>query len=283
MKSKGTEILWHYTSIQNAISILTNREIWATKNDFLNDRYDIEKPLHHFLEYIESKNYTAAFDKTIIESLKNVACENYIAAFFVSSFSAQEDSLPLWEAYTPIGGCAIGFKKMELFNYFNSHDKGEKPRGYYPLLNGLYKVQYTTMNGARAFKDIEKEIDRYYIQHNCNRPTKEAGQNFHTLEMCVARKDQDFSFEEEYRFIFLSKVDNIAASISFNAGKPFIKIQLPPISKCVEKIILSPHETHDLTIRSLNFVKKLISYKENQPCDFDIKQSRCIQYRIPKV
>ena len=283
MKKRETDILWHYTSVQNAISILTSGELWATQCDFLNDSQDIRTPLRHFLNYVRDKKYEAAFKENDLDVLEYAASGDYIGAFYVLSFSACEDSLPMWTTYTPHGGCAIGFDKMALWDFYNSHDADAKERNYYPLLNGLYRIDYTEMKGSEAFKEIEQDVDKFYKKYNSeNGGERKIGKTYATLSFCVARKDSSFSFEQEYRFVFLVKLNQLAESVFFNAGKPFVKIKLPKISKCVSQVMLSPHGVHNLTEHSLDFVKKVLSFKEKADVDFQITKSRH-QFRIPQV
>jgi hypothetical protein len=106
---EDTDLIYHYTTPEKFISILTNQSFYFTNLNYLNDR----KEFHHGVDLIlkvvdklskESKN------KIILEKIKNNI--NYIhkSPKYVSCFSCNGDLLSQWRAYANDGkGISVGF------------------------------------------------------------------------------------------------------------------------------------------------------------------------------
>jgi hypothetical protein len=123
------EVLWHYTDIAAAYSILKTGTLWASAVSHMNDPNEL-KAMPRILaaesmcvrEYL-LKDYTPAvsgFDpmkewlshmRSLVGNWQRILLPHEC---FVSSFSGRADSLPMWERYGKVGGVAIGFKTGSL-------------------------------------------------------------------------------------------------------------------------------------------------------------------------
>ena len=95
-----TEIIYHYTSGQGLMGILSNSEIHCSHISFLNDPSE-----HEYFDEILAKLFESNPDcKSIYYELYN---ESYFGItyskhdFYVLSFSKNEDSLSMWNYYDP--------------------------------------------------------------------------------------------------------------------------------------------------------------------------------------
>ena len=102
------EKLWHYTSIQGFQGIVASKRIWATDLRFLNDRE----------EFIHTRNIANGIvaaspeldenqfrnreilAKAVTFALDSTPLTSYDFRVFVASFSAAEDQLGQWRAYS---------------------------------------------------------------------------------------------------------------------------------------------------------------------------------------
>ena len=279
---KETKTLWHYTSIKNALNILANGEIWATHSEFLNDTFEL-RPLEYFLKYVRKKNYASVLGNRLIETL-DFSYQRKVVAFYIISFSALSDAMPLWAAYANFSGCAIGFDKTKLFDFFNScKGKPFEELNYYPALDGLFRVNYPSSLKNGNYKPLERKIDEIYNQYKDDKKGIISGRNYLALNFCLATKNTTFRFEKEYRFVFMVNFNKIADTVLFNEGRPFIKIKLPKISECVSEIILFPNNISNLTRKAFEFIKEYRSAIENKEVCFKISTSKHETYRNPKV
>jgi len=116
------ERLYHYTSQQGLISILSSRTLWSTRIQFLNDstefRYTfglLQNAIRARPERFDSFKSTLPVDKMLDLMAKGFesAHSDHI---HVACFSETGDALNLWRGYCPQGakGFSIGFQTTQL-------------------------------------------------------------------------------------------------------------------------------------------------------------------------
>lgn len=110
--------LYHYTSLQGLIGMITGKSIWASHCEFLNDSSEFIHALSFAKSYSShiymEDDYLAGFGWVIRDSLENMIKHKV----FVSSFSEKNDLLSQWRGYCPQGaGVSIGFDQKLLKKY----------------------------------------------------------------------------------------------------------------------------------------------------------------------
>lgn len=120
-------ILYHYTNAAALLGIITNREIWATETDFLNDPTEarfaadrvgerLEKLRQDSIEggrsVVEIDHVIRWFRRTYLGSSSRSVAPPYRA--FVTSFSRSDDVLTLWRNYAGPNGFCVGFSQRHL-------------------------------------------------------------------------------------------------------------------------------------------------------------------------
>lgn len=105
--------LFHYTSLEGFVGILTSQKIWVTEYSFLNDSSELEYGLsivkNLLQSYISVQNepYILGFLTSALEQLNNTKLSNQL---YVASFSEHKDQLSQWKGYAQNGGgVSIGF------------------------------------------------------------------------------------------------------------------------------------------------------------------------------
>lgn len=111
-------ILYHYTSLQGLIGIITSRSIWASHCEFLNDSSEFSHALSFAKGYsgniFMEDDYLVSFGWAMRDALEHMIKHEV----FVSSFSEKNDLLSQWRGYCPQGaGVSIGFDKEILDKY----------------------------------------------------------------------------------------------------------------------------------------------------------------------
>ncbi|MFC5369610.1 DUF2971 domain-containing protein [Arcanobacterium bovis] len=133
----SNEILWHYTSVESAVSILQSGQIWASQLGSMNDSQEISFPLHTIRDYILDAMDNASylyikgiddvdpsefeFDKQYLRDflyyhpdLKPDRLYPYELNLYASCFCAERDSTVQWHGYASNSGVALGFDKHKL-------------------------------------------------------------------------------------------------------------------------------------------------------------------------
>jgi Protein of unknown function (DUF2971) len=112
LSSNPPDTLYHYTSQAGAIGILTKKEIWASKIQYLNDSLEFNLPLGmvtvELARQLISTNRKS--DKRAIEEMQEDVESIEQVNVCVASFSEEDDLLSQWRAYCADGvGFSIGF------------------------------------------------------------------------------------------------------------------------------------------------------------------------------
>lgn len=273
-----TDILWHYTTIDNAVNILTGKQLWATHCRFLNDTSEIQKPAKHLYDRLKNRYPKESWIESLSSDLKIMSRDN-LFAFFCLSFSGNGDSLPMWMGYVPNGGCAIGFDKNALFESFPRSTKSKE--GYRLLAGSLFKCFYTDLLAENKFNDLDRLFDDICArqqEYNMGESSAHPLTSLKIINLFGAVKDQSFAAEDEYRFLFIHNSDIKKLPIKFHRQRPFIEIKLP--NKCIREIRLSPHRTTTETKRFLDYVCSYLCAEDTNEEIIRITRSK-LTYRTP--
>jgi hypothetical protein len=216
--------LYHYTDQNGFLGILENKEIWATKIQYLNDAKEYhlakeiaERALKSLLRNPEYKNDHFRIERFIYN------LDNYIGNnLCVSSFSEEGDLLSQWRGYSSSqGGYSIGFEKEALEMMINKE-------GF-----NLERCIYKELDQVRKVSDVIFEsLDRF---RGCMEPNQDfvegsSDSTSYFLDklsyLSSFIKDSSFSEEKEWRIVALVRFDDL----DFRPGKssiiPYKKIKI---------------------------------------------------------
>jgi Protein of unknown function (DUF2971) len=255
MEEAEPEILYHYTSQEGLLGILSTKTIWATDLYYLNDVTEFKHAMGLVNE--ELKDFGRKFDipsSTIAKTLRWLAGESDQRHVYVSSLSEDGNQLSQWKLYgSNYRGFSLGFDFSEL-----EHNQKE----------GMYFIQ-------QCFYDREeyKQIIRDYLgsvlsqlRLRKNAPDIQAtvryfARNFRNfvLQNASCQKDCSFSPEREWRLVrHFHPFD--AEGVEFRPSAfsliPYERIKLPEKGKgiSVRRIYIGPALHQELARRSLELL-----------------------------
>jgi hypothetical protein len=261
-------IVYHYTTVQGLIGILSDRRIWFTDVRFMNDPSELGSRLNHALSHARDAQMRLIHDgKGESEECHlygEVAAEkqnalDYMSSAFVFSMSGEPDSLTLWERYAARGGgYAIGLNI-------------DKLKASLSGANGLeiraVTCQYTDDQlRAHALESLQRMLEDY----RTNRAEAAAGHRrmeslsilashfwSRILSADFAWKHPAFAAEAEIR---LQITDTGTRERKFRANgafaQPYVELACPELPVC--SVTVGPAaapEVAELGVRSL--LKKL--------------------------
>jgi len=111
-------MLYHYTSLQGLIGIVSNRSIWCSHCEYLNDSSEFNQAID-FAKIVSGSifmddDYLASRGYAIRHAIENMEKHNV----FVTSFSEKADLLSQWRGYCPQGsGISLGFDQDLIKKY----------------------------------------------------------------------------------------------------------------------------------------------------------------------
>src|ERR1700723_398094 len=134
--------LYHYTTGEGLVGILSSKQLWCTQISCLNDTTEFTYAIEEFQKLVRTR---LTEQHHPIQELFLRGLEQYLSApdaersqFFVTCFSEREDDLSQWRAYSGgEGGYAIQFDRIKLF-------LSELPRHPSDAAQILMRVQYNT-------------------------------------------------------------------------------------------------------------------------------------------
>lgn len=206
------EILYHYTSQEGLLGILSTKRMWATNIFYLNDSAEYTYALNLIRDVLEECEPTEALDMVLIEELKErfkIVDNNLngtdtlvpIDQISILSFTTQKDDLAQWRGYCPQGnGFCLGFEtaglniqmeksKMSIVRCMYGVDE-QKEAIRVVLDDGMAQLtEALAAAGAPTNKVqiIRKVRDSIYVE----------------LQRLIPRmKDEAFRNENEWRFVY---------------------------------------------------------------------------------
>jgi Protein of unknown function (DUF2971) len=131
--------LFHYTNATALVSIIKNRELWATESNNLNDPSEIEFAANRAIDRLRDRLSTGLDGLHAV--VASVAISLLEAAYvdphtpdkfredraFITSFTRSDTSLTLWRNYAGANGFCIGFAEATLLEWTGKEYPTDKP------------------------------------------------------------------------------------------------------------------------------------------------------------
>ncbi|EOV0164609.1 DUF2971 domain-containing protein, partial [Vibrio parahaemolyticus] len=269
---RGNMLLYHYADQSAFMSIIENKELWATKIQYLNDENEYKLALNLANEYLnELKNLaqTELENQRVDELITNLGYVND-TNICVCSLSEHGDLLSQWRGYSScLGGYSIGFENNEL-------DRLAENQGFQ-----LVKCVYDPTEQVRL---VREAIDS--VINEANEPEImpgtwdffETGKSFRNKLASISPiiKDHSFAEEAEWRLFSTRSFDEL----SFRAGRsmltPFYRFSLGSNTKKLIGEIIVGHTPHaELAVRSTEafLTKQHPPENDDYTCQFDVRPS----------
>ena len=233
-------VLYHYTSADAVLGIITRRELWASQARFLNDTTEISHGLDLCLTHLHARRgsgYRTHFVDTVQRVLEQMAGRDGTPGFdvYVACFSDGNDIIPQWKGYASDGaGYALGFDLVRAATLSDTtpHRVIYGEREQHLILDSLVDGYLTVLDRSlQAHSDQEEET------------AKAVGLTLTSalLRILVCFKQDMFSHEREWRLVELVAQSNQKRQCKFRSSRgvilPYIELSLGdkisalPISK----------------------------------------------------
>ncbi|MCQ2386931.1 MAG: DUF2971 domain-containing protein [Clostridia bacterium] len=265
--------IYHYTSVEGLIGIITSGKIRFTEYSYLNDSTEGDYIFSVLKSMLNNKiSYDKEFKDKIVEHIdKNDYYDVYPdkdMKYFISCFSLNSDSLPMWNYYSKTQGYNINFDFYDIKQEIKKiHIK------YYPnVFFESYTVLYET--------EIQKEFLIEHLNYVYDVWKKEKSDFIISFmlnylnSIKFAFKHPAFQQEQEVRFVYKVKKDFFESEIAKWGEESLIKVKndyriifsevpvidVPFDKKFIQKICLSPLNKSEQARESLDSFLKRYGY-----------------------
>lgn len=283
------DTVYHYTDLNAFINIFTNRELWISNINYMNDAEEFSNGLSFCKEVLEEYLSDDSFEfkneftdilnfinKKGIPELMGIDAENV----FSLSFCHEGDLLTQWNCYGT-NGVSIGFRNntgiiendislvpvnlylKELEKYDSPDEMKPKHELHFDLRNVIYdddeKRRYFHILFDYVIQEARKASDAIKIFQS---------QIINSIYYsCIMMKNSCFSHEQEARIIIIKPSD---AEVSYRTRKdailPYIKNKILDLN-CrphkvfpVTDIVLCPNPNSEFTLKSVKYFLKSQGY-----------------------
>lgn len=191
--------VYHYTSLEGFMGIVSNRAVWMTEFAYLNDRQEIRYGTELLLQEVVTmlKNETDKQIRGLLLAWKEKLSTS-TNRICMTSFSADDDSLSQWRAYGPI---AIGFPTHPL----SLHVSDAR----------FQQVEYDPDRQAKLARIYVHHLTSAFKSDMDNGKLENASDLYHKsdrlLELAVFFKHPAFKSENEYRLAYIDQPDVLSA------------------------------------------------------------------------
>ena len=259
--------IYHYTSTDGLIGIISNKEIWLGKIDDLNDITEINYGFDNVImpAIIVSSAISDKSKKKLIELIKLVRNKNFSLTkgndaykcdvnIFVFSTSTNGNAYTMWNNYTKNNnkaGYAISMDNTDVTKaILSATDKTSESDNDIKTFLVSGKIVY-------SIEEQTKLVNQYLdlLEYNLDGKTDEFKEIVYNsfveglLMLALFMKDDEFSKEEEYRYAILlaDEITDMDKSHKFYLkfinvnGTVMSRLIVPFDSSLVKKIIASPY------------------------------------------
>ena len=278
-------VLWHYTSAQGLLGILKDGEIFASDSRFLNDKTEnvriwtlIRQRLKERVKLGNDDEFVKIVDEVaelmsaqkdkpfgdsvpaLLVELQSLLAVHKEEDVFVSCFSAEEDSLSQWRAYTSGNGYAIGFSSEVLSGLTDNSLLSGLPLCRFDSVKYVADEHRTALDGV-----INTMLANQLGEKRAGKPwpDERAASSFERFlldRFSPFVKDDGFKGEKEWRLAL--KVGTFDPSkIEFRPGRshliPFLRVSLEKDHpNYIREIMVGPGPSSELDLLALQRLVK---------------------------
>lgn len=263
------EKIYHYTTIDALISIVSRKELWVTKWDYLNDIDEFKVALDVCVTVLKEEKVKSEViqdvEKCVTESIHGNGLSN---SYYICSFSRDEDSQLLWSNYSNYDGVNLEIDFAKFRENLNHNML------WHGLVNYDFELQKECLK--KTFYDEFIDIDDFGKIKSLNEINRLEGREYemlisHMSIICelysMFFKRSFFKGENEYRFVFaIDKTQEISFRNKNRVVIPYIKKKVENID-FITRITIGPTNQIDIMAKGIG---ELLHYYQR---DIDIVKS----------
>ncbi len=237
------EEIYHYTSALAFNSIISNRNFWLTKSEFMNDKSEINYAYNLLIERLEVSNLEPSLKIMLKEKIDKSYINGLFNNIYVLCFSKNPDSLSLWSYYGKNDGYNIGIDPQFIYDLGND-------------IENIEKVMSSNESGETSFQEVTKgfrvsivnkrntSFSRGIKANSVIYQLKDQISIFDTLIAEISKEFEDINFKQSslkvdlYLDIMVNFIPFMKDSHYQNEEEYRVTIQL----HCVENIFQSSKE-----------------------------------------
>lgn len=261
---KGS-ILYHYTKSNGINGIINHNCFWATKSDFLNDPNEFSH-IRGIIDAVCEENIKNTALKEMFLNDSIYAERDRKREYFVLSFSKCRDSITMWSEFGNKTGYNIGFRSEEIIERIE--EAAEIAYHGLVVYNTKKQRQLIRRNLCNYLPNLLRmplnDILEAGVRDRQDSSYLKACRKFQKMAEVYAMffKQEGFSEEQEYRFIFKKQKDTtVYFRVKDGFMLPYIEIPLSSRNLPIEEIMIAPQNHIDLAKSGIEYMLYTKGYK----------------------
>lgn len=195
--------LWHYTSAETFLKIITSQEIWFTHVSAHKDEAEVAYAILMMKATLEAGlkrlDYTSRIKTLLSTALTRMAKNNSQSSWFTASFTGLADSSYHWTTYgNKLEGVAICFNSRELIRFFST-----SPTDRIGVVESIYDTPHNLNFCGKLLAMALLNFEEDYSHISDDQIAAEkflASWGKHADFFSIMPKRQTFASEKEWRF-----------------------------------------------------------------------------------
>jgi hypothetical protein len=241
LQQQQEELVYHYTSADALLKIVTKRRFWLTSTEFVNDTFEFSLPTRRLLHMAQHSAITIPWvpPNTPVAHLQALGLHLGNSMFtYVACFSRSANSLSQFRLYGQGGGYAIGFPRSFLQRVAVGLSTGKEPtEGVATVADCNYSPEALEKFCQHYASDFLHEAEK--IDKERNKTPQQIWNDIYAqtrlfnsrLLAQIAFKSHHFAVEQEVRLVKYGHLGNVKRCWRpSRAGSyivPYLEIELP--------------------------------------------------------
>jgi len=249
---KGEKI-YHYTTIDALINIVSNNVFWITKWDYLNDIDEFKVALDACVKVLKEEKIKPEIIEVVASNIKEgLHTNSHLQDFYILSFSCDKDSQLLWSNYSNYDGINLEIDFAKFIENLNHKIM------WHGLVNYDSESQIECLR--KTFYDEFIDVEEFGKIKSLNEINKLEGREYellisHMTIICelysMFFKRDCFVGENEYRFVFGGvKKQEISFRSKNRTVIPYIKKYTDNIDY-ITGITIGPTNQVDIAVKGI--------------------------------
>lgn len=225
------KVLYHYTSLDTALSILNRKELWASEIHYMSDAYELSNAARLITSAANARGVMDGGNAEVLEQFSRWVKDRFSNmghSLYVCCFSEKGNLLSQWRGYCPDGkGISVGLNPLQLADF-------SAQQGF-----ALGRCIYDSTQQTELVKEIVVRVESYALSRgpaSDRHPKNSFYPAFEDIESDLLQiasllKYKAFYEEDEWRLVSDVHTRPGAEDIGFRPGPsmliPYKVLHLP--------------------------------------------------------